>query len=147
LEPHLASSTSVRITRVYKTSRDKVWRALTDPKKLAKWYSPGTMTATILIFDARQGGLFELDMIEANGVPHRISGKFLEVLPERRLVQTWRWTDFPIDSGESLLTIELRDVLNGTELTLTHEKLANAESVNAHTEGWTSCLEKLGRIL
>jgi len=120
---------------------------LTDPKEIAKWYAPGTMTTTIHRFDARQGGSFELDMTEANGTPHGAYGKFLEVIPGRRLVQTWRWKDFPIDAGESLLTIELRDVTGGTELVLTHEKLANEESSRAHTEGWTSCLEKLGTIL
>jgi uncharacterized protein YndB with AHSA1/START domain len=132
---------------VYKASRDKVWRALTDPKEIAKWYAPGTMTTTIHRFDARTGGSFELDMIEANGTPHRVYGKFIEVLPGHRLVQTWNWEDFPIDKGESLITIELHDVPGGTELTLTHEKLTNAASVKAHIEGWTDGLEKLGRIL
>jgi len=147
LEVKPVNSTSFRIRRVLNASRDRVWHALTDPKELAKWYAPGTMTATIHRFDARSGGSFELDMTETNGTPHRAYGKFLEVVPGRLLVHTWQWKDFPLDTGESVVTIELRDVPGGTEVTLTHEKLANEGSVKAHIEGWTGCLEKLGNIL
>jgi uncharacterized protein YndB with AHSA1/START domain len=105
------------------------------------------MTATVHKFDVQLGGSFELDMTGPDGIPHRAFGIFVEIVLGRRLVQTWRWKDFPIDSGESRLTIELREVSGGTELTLTQEKLADTTSVKEHTKGWTSSLEQLGKIL
>ena len=147
MEPQHVSPTSLRITRIYKASRDRVWKAITDPREIAKWYAPEPLTATVHTFDARPGGSFEVDLGETNGIPNRAYGKFIEVLPGLRLVQTWRWRNFPVDTEESRLIVELRDVPNGTEVTLTHERLANKESVQAHTGGWTSCLEKLGRTL
>lgn len=105
------------------------------------------MAAIIHEFDVRVGGSFELDMTGPDGVPHGAFGKFVEIVPGRRLVQTWRWKDFPIDSGESRLSIELREVSEGTELILTQERLADATSVAEHTKGWTSSLEQLGKTL
>jgi uncharacterized protein YndB with AHSA1/START domain len=105
------------------------------------------MTATIHKFDVQPEGSFELDMTGPDGIPHGAFGKFVEVVPGHRIVQTWRWKDFPIDSGESRLTIELREVSGGTELILTLERLADTTSVKEHTKGWTSSLEQLGKIL
>jgi uncharacterized protein YndB with AHSA1/START domain len=86
-------------------------------------------------------------MGETDGTKHHAYGTFLEVVPGRRLVQTWRWRDFPIDRGESRLVLEFRDVPGGTEVTLIHEKLADDVSVQAHTQGWVGCLDNLQRIL
>jgi hypothetical protein len=45
------------------------------------------------------------------------------------------------------VTIELRTVKGGTELTLIHEKISTQKSRDGHLWGWTNCLEKLEELI
>jgi uncharacterized protein YndB with AHSA1/START domain len=47
-------------------------------------------------------------------------GKNLELDPGKKIVQSWRSTDFPKDAEDSLLEILLEKSGKGTKLTLTH---------------------------
>jgi uncharacterized protein YndB with AHSA1/START domain len=45
------------------------------------------------------------------------------------------------------VTITLKDVAGGTEMTLTQEGFALESSREGYTRGWSSSLEKLTRLL
>lgn len=62
------------------------------------------------------------------------------IRPPERISFTWV-SHNAVDG--SLVTIELRDRGEETELTLTHERLPSAESAARHESGWTSILENL----
>jgi len=47
----------------------------------------------------------------------------------------------------SVVTIELRAVGSGTELTLRHEQFANTEARDHHQQGWTGCLARLEKAV
>jgi uncharacterized protein YndB with AHSA1/START domain len=47
----------------------------------------------------------------------------------------------------SVVTVELRDVDGGTELTLTHELPPDPQVRSGHEEGWHGCLANLERLL
>jgi uncharacterized protein YndB with AHSA1/START domain len=79
-----------------------------------------------------------------DGSEHESSGEYLEVVRPKRLAMTWRWAGGE-DPGESLLEIDLRAIAEGTELTLTHSRLADEETRRSHEEGWNGALDKLER--
>jgi len=61
---------------------------------------------------------------------------------------TWRWEeDKPEDEYDTLLTLEFNELNGGTELVLTHEQFANADSRDRHEDGWTAIMEQLGTVL
>jgi uncharacterized protein YndB with AHSA1/START domain len=61
---------------------------------------------------------------------------------------TWRWEeDDPAEEYDSLLSLDFNDRNGQTELVLTHEKLASAESRARHEEGWTAIVDQLAIVL
>ncbi len=48
---------------------------------------------------------------------------------------------------DTLVTIELRTVPEGTELTLTHAFFPTVEERDNHQSGWAGCLSRLLKVL
>ena len=84
-------------------------------------------------------------MRSPTGEDNDVSGVYREVATNRRLVFTWAWKTTP--ERQSLVTVELRAAGNGTELTLRHEELSDAEARDKHTQGWNGCLGRLERLM
>lgn len=64
-----------------------------------------------------------------------ISGKTLKLEPYRRIVQSWRTTDFPPDADDSTLEIVLTPVEGGTRLTLRHRSIPEGQA-DGYKQGW-----------
>jgi uncharacterized protein YndB with AHSA1/START domain len=64
-----------------------------------------------------------------------ISGKTLELVPGRRIVQSWRTTEFSPEDPDSTITIDLVATKSGTKLTLTHRGAPDGQT-SYETEGW-----------
>jgi uncharacterized protein YndB with AHSA1/START domain len=62
-------------------------------------------------------------------------GKNLELDPGKRIVQSWRSTDFPKGAEDSLLEILLEKSGKGTKLTLIHSGFPE-EQTEMYKEGW-----------
>jgi len=95
--------------------------------------------------DVRIGGHYHIVMRSPDGELHDVSGVYREIVPNRKLVYTWAWKSTP--ERESLVTVELRPVESGTELTLRHEQFFDAAARDRHNEGWVGCLGSLERFL
>jgi uncharacterized protein YndB with AHSA1/START domain len=74
--------------------------------------------------------------IEHNGV-------FEKLEPGRRIRFTWRSA---YTAGDSVVTVELRALGNGTELTLVHDRLPEGHGA-PHRGGWSSMLDRLAALL
>jgi uncharacterized protein YndB with AHSA1/START domain len=77
------------LQRVIRAPRSVVWRAWTDPTRLAQWWVPAPTVARIDQLDVRPGGAFVTQMSDDGSefVPHTDS-IFLVVEDEKRLVFT-----------------------------------------------------------
>ena len=64
-----------------------------------------------------------------------ISGKILELVPDERIVQSWRTTRFTDDEPDSKITVTLTPITNGTHLTLTHENVPD-DHTGYENGGW-----------
>lgn len=83
----------IRIERVFDAPRDHVWRAFTDPGLLAQWWGRGNRLV-IERFELERGGhwrFVEHGPEGANG----FEGRFREVTPQDRIVQTFEWDGMP----------------------------------------------------
>lgn len=91
--------------------------------------------------DARPGGTLRLAMPGGQIA----SGRFVEIVPERRLVFTWGWEGDapPVPPGSSTVVIELEPDAAGTLLRLTHSGLAPVVIAEHHRAGWERYLERL----
>ncbi len=135
--------TSLTLVRRIKARPSIVFEALTRAQDVVRWWGPDAGPVLIAEMDARVGGRFKVRFRMLDGLEHESTGTFLEVAPPHRLKMTWRWTGGQEDPGESELSFVLREIPEGTELTLVHALLHDEPSKQSHEEGWSGALDKL----
>jgi uncharacterized protein YndB with AHSA1/START domain len=103
------SDREIRIERIFDAPRDRVWRALSDPKLIAQWWGRGNKLV-IEKFELEKGGHWRFVEHSPQGV-HGFEGRFREVSPPGRVVQTFEWDGMP---GYVVIeTLELEDLGDG----------------------------------
>lgn len=114
---------------------ERVFRALTSPEEIVRWWGQeGMYKTTGWTADFRVGGAWRADGSDHSGEKFSVEGKYLEIDPPRRIVQTWRPS---FDEGETKITYLLEPTDVGTRVTLRHEGFANrTDSLRGHTAGW-----------
>lgn len=87
------SDREIRIERIFNAPRERVWRAMTDPKLLAQWWGRGNRLV-IERLEVQRGGHWRFVEHAPDGV-HGFEGRFREVTPPQRLIQTFEWDGMP----------------------------------------------------
>lgn len=137
--------TSVTLVRRLSARPSIVFDALTTSEGVAHWWGPDGGPVVVSEIDARVGGHFRVRFRMLDGSEHESEGEYLVVEAPRRLAMTWRWVQGGDDPGESLVEFSLRSIAGGTELTLTHSRLASDAAGRSHEQGWAGSLDKLDR--
>jgi uncharacterized protein YndB with AHSA1/START domain len=135
--------TALTLVRRIRAQRQIVFDAITTAEGIAHWWGPDAGPVLLSESDPRVGGRFRVRFRMLDSTEHESSGEFLEIMRPERVVLSWRWKGGLEDPGESRIEITLRAVPEGTELTLTHSLLHDAETRRSHQEGWTGSLDKL----
>ena len=139
-EAELATRPSLTLKRHIKATPEKVFEAWTDRQALLKWFGPGPGPVTLAETDLRVGGRYAIAFME-DGEEHHISGTYLEVVPNERLVFTWTWRHLP--EQQSRVTVLIKPETQGALVTLIHEQFADEHIRDLHRKGWTGCLDEL----
>jgi uncharacterized protein YndB with AHSA1/START domain len=140
------SPTSLSISRVFDAPRETVFKAWTDPAVFMQWWGPPGVTAPSYDIDLRVGGKYRIANKTPNGMLYA-TGTFREVRAPEKLVFTWAWEEDSGTGHESMVTLEFVAKDKKTELTLTHERLADTTSRDSHLEGWSGALDSLAAHL
>lgn len=138
---------SLTLKRHFPVAPEKVWRAWTDPKALAKWWGPGGQEPVSLAeLDLRVGGAFRIIFGGPRGTEHECAGIYREVMPNRKLVFTWCW---PNSTPErvSLVTILFKPAGGGTDFEFRHEQFFDEAARDGHRRGWSESFAKLEAFL
>jgi activator of HSP90 ATPase len=64
-----------------------------------------------------------------------IDGKILELDPGKRILQTWRTTDFPFKAEYSVLELVFEEIEGGCRLNLYHENIPEGQGKD-YEKGW-----------
>jgi uncharacterized protein YndB with AHSA1/START domain len=138
---------AVIIRRTFRASRERVFRAWTNPAELVTWFSPEGFANPSADADARPGGRFRIAMQKLpDGAPFFVTGEYRVVEPPARLMFTWTWEDPAESVRDSMVTVDLVARGDSTEVVITHEKLP-AGKRESHSEGWNALLAKLATVL
>jgi len=127
--------------------RERIFRMLTDPAELAKWWGPHGFTTPETELDLSVGGGYRLAMQPPDGDLFHLSGEFLEIGPPRRLVYTFRWEEPDPDDRETLVMLSLRAVGDATEVSLSQGEFATEARLALHRSGWREGFEKLRELI
>ena len=138
---------TVRLHRVLTTKPDKVYRAFVEADAVAKWLPPNGFACTVHRLDAKVGGTHKMLFRNfTTGASHSFGGEYLELVPGERLRYTDRFDD-PNLPGELQVTVTLKRVSVGTEVSIVQEGIPDAIPVEACYLGWQESLQNLARLV
>lgn len=138
---------TVRLHRVLATRPDKVYRAFIEPDAVAKWLPPNGFTCTVHQLEAKVGGSHRMSFRNfTTGQGHSFGGKYLELVPNERLRYTDRF-DEPGLPGEMQVTVTLKKVSVGTEISIVQEGLPEAIPLEGCYLGWQESLRNLAKLV
>ena len=142
----MSSENTLVMTRILPASRARIFAAWTNVDIMKQWFCPNEdMTLPVAEIDAREGGDYLFVMENKDGETYSPSGTYESVVPNEKLVFSWKWADSDLVTQ---VTIELEEISeNETELTLTHSGFPDADVSKRHYEGWTGCLDRLEKHL
>jgi uncharacterized protein YndB with AHSA1/START domain len=138
---------TVRLHRVLTTKPDKVYRAFTEADAMAKWLPPNGFTCTVHHFDAKVGGAFKMSFRNfTTDMSHSFGGEYLELVPGERLRYTDKFDD-PNMPGEMQVTVTLKRVSVGTEISIVQDGIPDAIPVEMCYLGWQESLRNLAKLV
>jgi uncharacterized protein YndB with AHSA1/START domain len=141
------STGTVRLHRVFRAPPARVYRAFLDPAAMVKWLPPHGFTGTVHEMDARVGGGYRMSFTNfGSGKSHSFGGRYVELKPGELIRYTDRFDDTNLP-GEMSVTVTFRQVLCGTELTITQEGIPAAIPVEFCYAGWQESLALLAHVV
>jgi uncharacterized protein YndB with AHSA1/START domain len=138
---------TVRLHRVLRTTPEKIYRAFLDPDATAKWLPPHGFTCKVEHMDAKVGGSFRMSFRNfSTGSGHSFGGSYLELVPGELIRYTDRFDD-PGLPGELRVTVSLKAVSCGTELSILQEGIPEVIPVEMCHLGWQESLGQLANLV
>lgn len=143
----MSTKNTVRLHRVVAAKPDKVYRAFLDADAMNKWLPPNGFTGKVHQLDAKVGGQYKMSFTNfTTGKSHSFGGEYLELVPDERLRYTDNFDD-PNLPGEIHVTVTLKEVSVGTELSIQQEGLPDVIPLEACYLGWQESLRNLARLV
>ena len=150
VEEHFVIHSTFTIERTYPQSPAKVFHAFADKETVRRWRVEGHgFTIAEFSFDFRVGGA-EVSRFSYQGGPEiRLDAQFQDIVPDRRIVFSYRMAIGPQPMSASLTTVELSPSGDGTRLTFTEQGVFfdGVDSAQGREEGTRGLLEALAAEL
>lgn len=141
------ASNKVTLHRVFTASPEKVFKAFIDADAMASWLPPYGFICRVHQLEAHVGGKYKMSFTNfGTGNSHSFGGEYIEIVPNKLLKYTDEFDD-PNMPGQMITTIELREVLCGTELWATQEGIPAAIPPEMCYLGWQESFEKLKHLV
>ena len=141
------STNTIRLHRVLRAPPERIYRAFLDADALAKWLPPHGFTGKVQHLEAKVGGTYRMSFTNfSTGNGHSFGGKFVELVPGERIRHIDAFDD-PNLPGEMVITITLKKVSCGTEVTVVQENVPAAIPTEGCYLGWQESLGLLATLV
>jgi uncharacterized protein YndB with AHSA1/START domain len=138
---------TVRLHRVVRAPAERLYRAFLDPDAMVKWIPPHGFTGKVHRIDVRVGGGYRMSFTNfGTGKSHAFGGTYVELVPNELIRYTDQFEDASLP-GEMAVTISLRTVACGTELSIVQEGIPAAIPVEFCYLGWQESLQLLAQLV
>jgi uncharacterized protein YndB with AHSA1/START domain len=98
-KPEGARTSTLTVSRTFTAASDLVFRAWSSAEHLKRWFCPEVYTVPEAEVEFRVGGAFDICMQSPQGQRHWTRGRFVEIVPNKRLVIEM---EVPDDEGKTL---------------------------------------------
>lgn len=143
----MPKTNAVKLHRVIRTTPEKLYRAFLEADALAKWLPPYGFTCKVHHIEAKKGGTFKMSFTNfGTGGSHSFGGEYLELVPNQRIRYTDKFDD-PNLPGEMQVTVDLKKVICGTELSVVQEGIPEVIPAEMCYLGWQESLLQLAALV
>ena len=127
----LPTDEQILITREFAAPRHLVYKAVTTPELVRRWWHANRGEMTDAEIDLRVGGKWRYAMVTEDGFEVAFHGEYREIVPNERIVSTEVYEGFP--DAQALDTLTLTEANGRTTLTILVQH-ASKEHRDAHIE-------------
>ncbi|MGC3968417.1 MAG: SRPBCC family protein [Pirellulales bacterium] len=138
---------TVKLHRVLKAPAERIYRAFLDAEAMARWLPPYGFTGKVQHLEAKVGGTYRMSFTTfSTGHVEWFGGAYLELVPNEKIVHTDKF-DNPHLPGEMKVTILLKPVSCGTDLSITQEGIPDPIPTEGCYLGWQESLAQLAKLV
>ena len=138
---------TIRLHRVLRATPERIYRAFLDPEAMAKWLPPNGFTGKVHHLEPRVGGTYKMSFTNfTSGKSHSFGGKYVELVPNERIRHTDKFDD-PNLPGEMQVTVSLKKVSIGTDVSIVQEGVPDVIPAEACYLGWQESLMLLTNLV
>ena len=140
-------ASTIRLHRVLTAPPERVYRAFVDADAKARWLPPNGFTGKVHHLEAKVGGTYKMSFTNfTSGNSHSFGGTYQELVPHERIRYTDKFDD-PNLPGEMQVTVLLKKVSVGTEISIVQEGVPDVIPAEACYLGWQESLWNLARLV
>jgi uncharacterized protein YndB with AHSA1/START domain len=140
-----APAFELNLERLIDATRERLWKAWTDPEQMKLWFAPRPLTLSVKTMDLRTGGAFDMTMHMPDGTKHAFSGRYAEVVALERIAWAGEFPDGPREQLRT--TVEFVAEGNKTRVKVRHIFTVltpeTAPRAQGAEQGWTMTLDQL----
>jgi uncharacterized protein YndB with AHSA1/START domain len=115
----LPSDTQIHITRDFAVPKHLVYRAVTEPELVKRWWNAKRGEVTVCEIDLREGGKWRYVMQTPDGLEVAFHGEYREIVPTERVVTTEVFEGAPDpESNHTVNTMTLKEKGEATTITV-----------------------------
>ncbi len=132
------------LSRHFDAPRRLVFAAWSGIAHARHWFTPRGSEMTDGVADFREGGAWRMEITAEDGAAMRIEGEFLEIVPDRRIVVSYRGGEAdPNLAVEPRIEATFTDEGTGTRLAMRMGPFAHPDDCSRHRFGWAATLAQL----
>ena len=156
----IKNKNELTITRIFDATRERVWKAWTEPELFKRWWGPKYFTAPVIKIDFRVGGKYVYCMRGPDNKDYWSTGVYREIVPMERIVYTDSFSDekgnvvsashygltgdFPL---ELRVTVTFEELKGRTKMTLRHVGIPEGQMRDLTRAGWSGSFDKLAESI
>ncbi len=103
------SDKEIVLTRSFNAPRELVFKAMTDPDAIPKWWGPRRYQTIVDRMEVRPGGAWRFINRDQDGTEFAFHGEYREIVPPQRLVYTFEFEGAPGHVSLETIVLEERD--------------------------------------
>ena len=105
-----AGKQEIVVMAEFNAPRERVFKAMTDPKLIPQWWGPKVLTTTVDMMEPQKGGAWRFVQRDPQQNEYAFHGVYHEVMAPERMIYTFEYEGAP---GHVLLTDVTLSGLNG----------------------------------
>lgn len=137
-------NSTVYISRTFNASKNTLFKWLTQPDSISKWFGPRHLKIKNVENELRLSGNYSIELLKPDGTSFFISGTYTEIIEPDSLKFSFRYIGLSQVPPESIVHISLEEISpTNTKLFLIQKFETVPSDIENRAKAWENMFEKL----